>query len=636
MIKELINFTENLISDIPNIMEWKVTPSKGLHVFIDIDEKGNWINRNFEKGKDYDYYDGKNNEINLWKDCIKYQSISDYITMNKVQKFDSKQKIHSCSPFAVAFNFNFNEADMAEYGIKKWTKKDKPTEDEKLANENAMREKRILVVKERLADYQKNAVKMFFNDKVEFSKEQESFYANFESILNEISSLPEYVNLSVKDYIRISLRSVPFDKQAEFYANYLQGEIFNDEKLSFKDLGVVGFKTGFPDKKPFLKHKTAPFIKGVNYRFSREEALMLDNFGKLAKRKCLPNPLPIVIDKTELNNEVVKIFNEEATPPKYKELLERLFDKSNLSHLSNFYLINYTNTTSGLAFNDVDFVPMFQYRFKSKLTVQNLTFAGFKEELFKDEIIESLFDFERIVIKEIFNNSLVKIKDNKFTVSYFGDIDPQYISGGDVMYQMIMKYRNAIYNYIYKSSLNSITNLMFDDMLYHSILSNIQGDEIKGKLEWNNNIKKKLNIWFSLYHQFNLNQKTNNMASKVPELTSKIRSIAKGEGIIETPEEFAFGAGQIVSYLIDRSEASNKTYAMLEPYLQKVKSNHLQDAIAQTVAMYKHDIGIYKGKFEQLASNVLTDDFNTEMKPLLKFFLAGCFSPCVIYEKNNK
>lgn len=126
------------------------------------------------------------------------------------------------------------------------------------------------------------------------------------------------------------------------------------------------------------------------------------------------------------------------------------------------------------------------------------------------------------------------------------------------------------------------------------------------------------------------------MASKVTELLTKMKSVTFGNANLETPEEFAFGAGQLVSYLIDRSAAANKTYALLEPYLQKSKSGQLQDAIAQTIAVYKHDIAVYKGNFENLSSQVLTDGSNVDMKPLLKFFLAGCFCPCVIYESRNE
>ena len=246
-----------------------------------------------------------------------------------------------------------------------------------------------------------------------------------------------------------------------------------------------------------------------------------------------------------------------------------------------------------------------------------------------------MFDFERIIVKDLFNNSLVKIKDGKYSTNYFGDIDPNYVIGKDIMCQLILKYRKAFYDYIYKSQTNALTSGMFDDIMHNSILSNIRYDEIKTKCEYNNSIKRKLNIWFSLYNLFSNNNNNNIMASKVTELQTKMVAVAKGEANIETKEEFAFGAGQIVSYLIDRSAASNKTYALLEQYLQKSKSDQLQDAIAQTIAVYKHDISVYKGTFENLSSQVLTDDCNADMKPLLKYFLAGCFSPCAVYTKKD-
>ena len=45
MIREIINFTNGLLSDIPDIMQWNIQPDKGLHVFIDIDEIGNLGNQ---------------------------------------------------------------------------------------------------------------------------------------------------------------------------------------------------------------------------------------------------------------------------------------------------------------------------------------------------------------------------------------------------------------------------------------------------------------------------------------------------------------------------------------------------------------------------------------------------------------
>lgn len=639
MIREIINFTENLIEDIPDIMERNIQPSSGLHVFIDIDDTGKWINQDLVKGNDYDYYDGKNEDISLWNECIKYQGVSDYITMNKVKKFDSKQKIHSCSPFAVAFNFNFNDADREELGIKKWDKKEKPTEEEKLTNENLIRDKRIQLITSRLLDYQKNSSKIYFGKDHNSDVLLNGYYSNMNDILNKIKSISEFSLLTEKNYVRVYLRSILFEEQKELYDKYIKCEIFNDEKLSYNKLGVVGFLTTFADKKPFLKHKTSSLIDGVNQRFSREDAVMLYNFESLIKRKtkCLPNPLPIVIDRREVNKNIVKLFNEDSKALSYRELLVKLFKQSNLRYLPNYYLINYVNTKDGLVINDVDFVPLFRLSFEENNIIYNVTKAGIKDDIHRDETFDTVFDFERIVVREIFNNSFVAIRKEVFTTNYFSEIDPRYVSGGDVMYHLIMKYRRAFYDYIYKSKTNAINLMMFEDIMFHSILSNVRNDEIKGQFEWNNTIKRKLNIWFSLYNLFNNNNlKENTMASKVPDLMSKMRIVAKGESDFERPEEFAFGAGQIVSYLIDRSAASNKTYAILEPFLQKSKSNQLQDAIAQMIAIYKHDINVYKGKFERLSAQVLTDDCNAEMKPLLKYFLAGCFCSCIIYESDKE
>ena len=358
------------------------------------------------------------------------------------------------------------------------------------------------------------------------------------------------------------------------------------------------------------------------------------------KRKCFPNPLPIVIDKREINNEIVRIFNSESEPIQYRELLKQLFEKTKASNLSDYYLLNYRNTKDGMVLNDFDFVPLFRYKFESTIIVKNVTEAGYKkDEAFKkdiDERIDNVFDFERIIVQAIFDNALVKIKEDGYTTNYFGDIKPEFVSGGDIMWQLIMKYRKAYYDYIYKSKINAITANMFDDMMFTSILSNIRQDEIKTRCEYNNAVKTKINIWFSLYNLFNNNKKDDIMASNVTELLAKMKAVAKGESNIETLEEFAFGAGQLASHLIDRSAASNKTYAMLEPYLQKSKSGQLQDAIAQTIAVYKHDICVYKGTFELLSAQVLTYDEGADMKPLLKYFLAGCFSPCAVYTKKDE
>lgn len=654
MIREIINFTNGLLSDIPDIMQWNIQPDKGLHVFIDIDETGNWANQNLQQGIDYDYYDGKNQDIKLWNDCIRYQEATEYITMNKVSKFDKKKKIHSCSPFAVAFNFNFNDNGKSEFGIKIFKKSDKPSKEELKSNNALIRAQRRIVIEERLKDYQSNSLSiygikekdgdLFSNQPFIYGKQIMGFFNNLHKILNAVELIAEYSLLTGKDYLHLYLRTIPIDVQEELHNRYVKQEIFSGEVMLKEHLGSVGFFTAYNQKKPFLRHRTSFLKDGVCQRFSEEDAITLYTFEKLLRRKpqCLPNPLPIMIDGREWNKRVIKLFNESGDTLSFRDLLKQLFAKYNMKSLPNYYLLNLSKTKSGIVINDFDFVPLFRYYLDGDIVVSNVTnSSSLQDKSFEREreiSIKTIFDFERVAVREVFNNSLVKIKEDKYVTNYFGEIDSNYVIGGTLMSNLIQKYRKAIYAYIYKSDTNAINASMFDDIMYQSVLSNIKLDTFENKrFEWNNSIKKKINIWFSLYKMFNQNDKRENMVTKINELKNEISRVTKGETDLLSPESFAFGAGQLVSYLMDRSVSTNKTYAMLEPYLQKGKSRLLQDAIAQTVTVYKHDINqIYKGRFEFLASQVLTYGGDIDMKPLLKYFLAGCFSPCIIYEKTKE
>ena len=654
MIREIINFTNGLLSDIPDIMQWNIQPDKGLHVFIDIDETGNWANQNLQQGIDYDYYDGKNQDIKLWNDCIRYQEATEYITMNKVSKFDKKKKIHSCSPFAVAFNFNFNDKEKSELGIKIFKKSDKPSKEELKSNNALIRAQRRIVIEERLKDYQSNSLSiygikekdgdLFSNQPFIYGKQIMGFFNNLHKILNAVELIAEYSLLTGKDYLHLYLRTIPIDVQEELHNRYVKQEIFSGEVMSKEHFGSVGFFTAYNQKKPFLRHRTSFLKDGVSQRFSEEDAITLYTFEKLLRRKpqCLPNPLPIMIDGREWNKRVIKLFNESGDTLSFRDLLKQLFAKYNMKSLPNYYLLNLSKTVSGIVINDFDFVPLFRYYLDGDIVVSNVTnSSSLQDKSFEREreiCIKTIFDFERVAVREVFNNSLVKIKEDKYVTNYFGEIDSNYVIGGTLMSNLMQKYRKAIYAYIYKSDTNAINASMFDDIMYQSVLSNIKLDTFENKrFEWNNSIKKKINIWFSLYKMFNQNDKRENMVTKINELKNEISRVTKGETDLLSPESFAFGAGQLVSYLMDRSVSTNKTYAMLEPYLQKGKSRLLQDAIAQTVTVYKHDINqIYKGRFEFLASQVLTYGGDIDMKPLLKYFLAGCFSPCIIYEKTKE
>ena len=625
MIREIINFTNDIIEDCPDIMQRNLKPNGGLYIFVDIDEAGNWVNENGVYGQDYLYLKTNDSEssipiseITALEEEVKRVGTS----MNKV--LDKSSQIFSCSPYAVVFKKKSLTNEKIP-GIK----------GEKICKllpfyfEKA-RELCPLEVQQRIVSFE-SICGIILKGLENFIREQAD-----EKKIVLIDQLKD------DEYISIYLRSVSLNDYKKAHDCYLKDKLYNKGEFNKTVNGILYGLNGLNDKKLFLVHRTACMDEGLSGRISFEEALLLDKFQSLILRKVLPNPLPIAVNQRE-NKLFLNLFHENETPLSYRELIKSLFEQHEIKELSEFYLLNYSKAKD-IVINDIDFVPMFHYYFDKPLLIENVMLAGYKrDEIFEEErdiSLRDIFSFEYVVVREIFNNCLVMIKkDGSYKSLYFGEVDLSKRSdnGKFLIYQLIMKYRYAFYEYIYKSKQNAINALMFDEMMFTSILASIKNEKMKSRFSFNNVIKRKLNIWFSLYNLFNNNDKKKEvMASNVTDLMSKMRIIAKGEAVLETPEEFAFAAGQLVSYLMDKSVASDKTYSMLEPYLQKTKSKHLQDAIAHIFSQYKHAVSIYGKAFKALASNVLTYDDDVDMKPLLKYFLAGCFSNCVIYEKKEE
>jgi len=166
-----------------------------------------------------------------------------------------------------------------------------------------------------------------------------------------------------------------------------------------------------------------------------------------------------------------------------------------------------------------------------------------------------------------------------------------------------------------------------------SILDDINHDEIKnGYHTLDRSIKEKLNIFFSLIKNFG----GEDMASKIPSLREKLKKLLEEpETHIETDEEFAFNAGQLIYYIVFQSETANKTHALLEPYVSKTDPNLFKVTISRGIEQYKHKLPFGTKRFQKLASEVLGYDSRTNIKELLPILLAGYFSNSVLFESKN-
>lgn len=656
MIKEIVQFTKSLDERFKNL---GIKPKEGLHIILKIVEEDNVFRLDIEN-LEYERFTNKLQESEFIEKCKFLSTNAWYVSSNK--SFD--KGIHTASPFCVAFKGEFLKGGGKNVGNKEQNKKEIP---------KRFKDKYFANVFEFLSANEREKYKVFedFFAKRDFEDLLKVIMTEFsvqtQIIDNQIDLTKKHQNNSnnkeekedfKKDVTKFELEKEKYkplddtdyfifyldeslEKYKEIHQKYLADKLFNvdDYKTPQNDkaeiFGISGFLNSMNSggNKVFWVHHTATF--NISQRISSVDAKYLYDFEKVLKQSILPNPLPVFIFKDELQKDIISFFKESAFNASYKEIIEGLWEKYQ-EDFGSYYLLFYANTQDGLVFKDFDFVTKFQYELRDihgrSWEVED--FFGINHSF----QINNVFSLQQQILQVIFNNSLiVKTKKGDWIYKYFDDIDQAYCKSSK-NYLLIMQYRKACYDYIYKTKKQAISNEMYHHILRTSILEDIRLDEVKN----NNhseyfNIRKKLNIWFSLYekfnHNFNPNDKT--MASKLKEYRQFMDALAddKADLTQTSLEEFAFATGQIIYYILQKSKSANTSYQRLEPYLQQSTCEGLKKAIANTFTHYKHES--YSARFERASAFVLTYQTEVNMKKVLPEILAGIFSNNQLFPKKD-
>lgn len=601
MITELKNFIETVSKQFP--LEEFVKPENGLHLMHEVND-GQVKLYNAEiyqpsKGKENEYSDF------IREECLPRLLHMHYINSNKSI---SDKKIHSASPYG----FMLKKQSIED---KKW----------------------MISWKENIQKYFQESENKCM---IELTEDENNILEIFkrycsEKVITEVKNLKDYEKLKKGDYLIVYLKNLEPEKYEKANQTYLENNIFNTPEFTTKEkignelYGASDYYNGFNLKKPYLHHKSAPF--NINFRIPQSVARWLFVFNQYMYEGAFKtNPLVVFIDKEELNNEVVSVIKRENNKISFHQLMHTLFERKG-EDLGNYYLFYFL----GGDIKDVDFVSSFS--FKLEVKIKKVIPSADLEE---DEKIENIFQFELEILQIIFNNQLIqKRRDDSIAFRYFDDIDhnPKYIT--DTEWQLVMRYRKSFYDFIYKSRRQAVTNHVFHDIIRQGIFNDLKNDEIQNDQHTKTySIRRKLNLWFSLWDFFKGNSTKNNltMANKITDHQERLRTVRDNPTEhIQTDDEFAFVAGQVIHYLLTKSKSANLTHASLEPFLQKTDAGELKKAIANTFNAYKHEIEFRQGRFEKFCSEVMDYELIGNLKQLLPYLLAGYFSTSLIYEKSQ-
>lgn len=602
MIDEIINFEKSLQS----VENKKLIEPEGLYIYLSIE--GNdlkphlMINPFPDVDKYSDYKD-------LFQNCFKrYQYVDGFSNANS--RFDGFKSIISCSAYSVVIT---KENFIKRYSNDEW---------------NTCINNFFIKAKDFVPEEDSNILFLFEKYL------QEQLKSDLENYENGLNKRNEQIKVYKTIYIFLDL---PIEKYKSAWGNFSKNTKINSnenfaENNYVQSDELINFDLG---RKPFMAHYTAIFFD--NYKTKSEDQTYIKSFFKSLKSKDIfPKPLPIFIDKKELNHKVVSIYQANKDKMSYSDIFEEIYNTDEgieKNDLQNYYLLYANNNQGKIEIKDLEFVPSFNYKIECTI------FPIFQTE---SEItsIKNIFDFQRIIVSELFDNCLIKIDERgKYTQNYWGTVESQYCKTNN-NYRLILQYRKSFYDFIYKSKKESIKPLILRDIVLSSIIDTLQDEKYrttnKAKEE---RIKTLLNIYFGINQYFdpdniNFNKIDIPMATKTKDLLVYVQELVSNEDkhFEEGNDiEFAFSFGQLVYYLLSQSEASNKTHSLLLSYLQKSDFDLLKEKAKEDFTKYSYKISFNNKKFNKICSEIFSYKPQYKFSNLVSFFLAGYFSKNSIY-----
>jgi len=614
MIQEISNFIKTVPEEAFN---YGLKLKLGIHIFINAENDPIVVTR--------EVFDKKTEMNALFHKALKLQVNSVPVSPAKI--FNPNKKIFgaSCSPFTLSFK----KGNLEKYRDKKVLKKEFKLKEELSDLEVNIKLKEL--IEGELEQYFNAALGYAENDNQKDWCEKLRKFCT-QTMIDFLDGLEIYQNLKPAEYINIYLENPSLEEYKQAHQKYLSEKVFNKDKFNVEfdetTFGVSDSLSGFNDKKMFLQHWSAPME--YNYRIAGDDARFVWQFFQMRKNGQLPNPMPVFIDSDELTNLAISTYQEDEKRG-YAEIIKEVIDKSQSQNIGNYYLIFFQWGLKGSSIIDLDFVSGFRYKMDN-LKIQEV--FPMKGKLESELKVNHVFDFERKLLKIIFNNQMVQQrKDGSWGLNYFSELEykPKYGMTANTLDKM-MKYRKAFYDFIYKSKREAIQQKHFNDIMETGILEDIQMDVYKDSYNSNKNkILKKLNIWFSLYEYFDFTQfskplNDTPMASKVEKYHAFVDELVNGKSHIQEgdDEQFAFTAGQVIAYLFSKSRSSDRSYSRLEPFLQKRDCSLFKQAILRFFEMYKHEN--FSNNFKKPFAEVMAFETKKNLKDLSPIILAGFFS----------
>jgi CRISPR-associated protein Csh1 len=465
--------------------------------------------------------------------------------------------------------------------------------------------------------------------------------------------------IGVRIYIDVGL-----DKVKSFYESFVKKRAFLDTKAAGLYKGKCSICECISDElslpyvlntlgtKTFEMKPTMPL--NITNAICKTCTLQLHKFKVMTDHNQLTKPFPLFIDKKSLFGQQTAVLNDHEKKKKYKEIIKAVWN-TNPKDLRNFYLLNYFSTPDNgwkLQVKDIDYIENFEYMTPFKI----INFMGLHNSFKLSDFYEkelSVFQFEKIINDLLFGDRLQK---NYF--SDYKDIEITYYNSknsNSLLKNYLIKYRQGFYDFIYKSYQSSLYSIEFREMILDIIKDNIKHDanNKEGYSIYENEIKEKLNLLFSIRHHFKNGGEQVEQGEFV-KLKAKMhdslgyyqdKKDEKGELVLKDDGEprkefmdgvdhienddkfFAYLCGQMARFLITQSEKKeeNKNHSDFSAFTDWQTSKLLKEYIYEVHRKYAHKLK-FKKRYDNAMSIIQTYKDNLNIDDVMEYMVAGYFA----------
>ena len=391
----------------------------------------------------------------------------------------------------------------------------------------------------------------------------------------------------------------------DFYLNYTKRKIFKKDDPNLlkrgkcpvcgecKDLSLPSAFNNLNEKKLFITHKDRKEF--MNTLLCRDCCYSLFELESYFLKPLKLRMFPIFITQREREEEI-KLLNQNLEKLSFETIIKNIHDHLN-EEVMDFYLLIYQN--SNIVF--LDYI------------------SGFRMKFGEYEI----FDLLKKVDSFLFES---KLRKNFFTE----DIDKK----NKRLEALIYKYRTLFFDFFYRAKYTCLNEQLMNQIFVESLAMKLKKlYTVKDQGEFSrvmNHIKT------SIKHYEHINKAFGgDIMDNVSRIEERIGSLER----IENSCEFYYLLGQIVYYLMSQSEASEKTHALVEPFINVSSTSTLLRRVIDVFEKYKHKISFNNKRFNDYFGKALKYFMENQK---LKFsnedkiyFYAGYFSENIFYQKRE-